>query len=130
MTSLSPQQRTLPATHTSTVSTASTDFPVTTGAYTSTYQGGASDAFLVELNAAGSGLVHSTYLGGSGEEVGYGIASDFPTTAGVAQGAIDGNYDAFVTAVNPTGSALLYSTFLGGSNRFGRHTYVTGYTNS
>ena len=56
--------------------TTSTDFPVTTGAYTSTYQGGASDAFLVELNAAGSALVYSTYLGGSGADIGWGIALD------------------------------------------------------
>ena len=106
------------------------------------------------MNAAGTTLAYSTYLGGAGEDVGYGIAldtggnayvtgytqsSDFPVTAGVAQGALGGNYDAFVTAVNPTGSALLYSTFLGGSNQdyglgiavdSGGNAYVTGYTNS
>ena len=63
-----------------------------------TFNGGYYDAFVAKLNAAGSGLVYLTYLGGSGNDVGFGIAvdaarqrlrdgsirssSDFPTTAG------------------------------------------------
>jgi hypothetical protein len=34
------------------------------------------DSFMTKLNAAGSALVYSTFLGGSGEDVGYGIALD------------------------------------------------------
>jgi len=34
------------------------------------------DAFVTKLNSAGSGLVYSTYLGGSGSEEGNGIAVD------------------------------------------------------
>ena len=79
------------------------------------------DAFVTELNPTGSGLVYSTYLGGSGDDYGNGIAvdtsgnayvtgytvsSDFPTTAGAFQTTLDGGGDAFVTELNPTGSGL------------------------
>src|SRR5258708_2543291 len=74
-------------------------------------------------------LIYSTYLGGSGEDTGLGIAvdsagdayvtgwtssPDFPTTNPL-QPANGGGYDAFVAKLNPTGSALIYSTYLGGS---------------
>ena len=45
--------------------TSSTDFPTTPGAFQTTY-GGTGDAFVTELNTAGTALVYSTYLGGSG----------------------------------------------------------------
>ena len=79
-------------------------------------------------------LVYSTYLGGSNNDSGNGIAvdgsanayvigstssSDFPTTAGAFQttnGGRGGFADAFVSKLNRSGSALLYSTYLGGSN--------------
>ena len=66
---------------------------------------GFSDAFVTKLNATGSGLVYSTYLGGSDVELGNGIAvdvagsayvtgfttsTDFPTTAGAAQTTFGG----------------------------------------
>ena len=44
--------------------TGSTDFPTTAGAAQTTFAG-ESDAFVTKLNATGSGLVYSTYLGGS-----------------------------------------------------------------
>ena len=56
-----------PATPTSTGMTTSTDFPTSHAAQAS-YGGGESDAFVTELNAAGTALVYSTYLGGSGSE--------------------------------------------------------------
>jgi hypothetical protein len=74
----------------------STDFPTTPGAYQTTY-GGADDAFVTKLNPTGTALVYSTYLGGTGDEQGFGIAvdaggnayvtgytssADFPTTPG------------------------------------------------
>ena len=81
--------------------TRSTNFPTTAGAFQTTHAGGDFDAFVTKLNATGSGLVYSTYLGGSGRLIdGYGIAvdgagsayvtgdtlsTDFPTTAGAAQ---------------------------------------------
>src|SRR5204863_2134216 len=38
--------------------------------------GGGDDAFVAKLNATGTALVYATYLGGSGDDVGYGIAVD------------------------------------------------------
>ena len=134
--------------------TDSSDFPTSTGAYRTSYGGGISDAFVTRLSAAGTALVYSTYLGGSGEDLGYGVAvdsasntyvtgytqsSDFPTTVGAVQIVNAGGYDAFVTALNPTGTARVYSTFLGGSQQdYGvgiavdsqASAYIAGYTAS
>ncbi|HEV2493118.1 MAG TPA: SBBP repeat-containing protein [Terriglobia bacterium] len=109
-------------------STASTDFPTTTGAFQTKY-GGSGDAFVAVLNPSGASLVYSSYLGGSGADFGQGLAvdssgnayvtgstesTDFPT-AKPLQGGSGGASDAFVTKVNPSGSTLVYSTYLGGS---------------
>jgi beta-propeller repeat-containing protein len=134
-------------------STGSTNFP---GASSSTIQssnGGGGDAFVAKLNAAGSTLVYSTYLGGSGFDEGLGIAVDssgnayvtgltqstnFPT-ANAFESALSGVEDAFVAKLNATGSALVYSTYLGGSGfdvGYGiaadssGNAYVTGVTGS
>jgi hypothetical protein len=93
--------------------------------------GGGYDAFVAKLNPTGSALVYSTYLGGSGNELGGDIAvdsagsayvtgstgsSNFPTTLGAFQPAFGGGgSDAFVAKLNPSGSAFVYSTYLGGS---------------
>ncbi len=110
--------------------TESNDFPTTAGAFDTSFNGN-NDAFVTKLNATGSALVYSTYLGGSGDDRGHGIALDagnayitgetespnFPTTLGAFDTSFNGNVDAFVTKLNATGSApLLYSTYLGGSN--------------
>ena len=141
--------------------TSSTDFPTTAGALQTANAGGSAfggDAFVTKLNASGTGLLYSTYLGGSGDELGSGIAvdslgnayvtgntssTDFPTTAGALQTANAGGSafggDAFVTKLNADGTGLEYSTYLGGSdNDFGRSiavdslgsAYVTGSTSS
>ncbi|HEV2491575.1 MAG TPA: SBBP repeat-containing protein [Terriglobia bacterium] len=92
-------------------------------------QGVSSDAFVTKLNPAGSALVYSTYLGGSGADTGSGIAvdpagsayvtgytasKDFPTMNPL-QPEHAGGYDAFVAKLGADGSALVYSTYLGGS---------------
>ena len=119
--------------------TTSANFPTTPGAFQTTFGGagplGFGDAFVTKLNSTGSMPVFSTYLGGSGDDFGAGIAVDgngnayiagstastnFPTTPGAFQTTFGGSGplglgDAFVTKLNPTGSALIYSTYLGGS---------------
>jgi Beta-propeller repeat len=132
--------------------TSSTDFP-TMNPLQATNGGGNFDAFVAKLNTAGSALVYSTYLGGNGQDQGFGIAldgsgnayvggtttsSDFPTMNPL-QPANGGIFNAFVTKLNPTGSALVYSTYLGGSAYdYGQgiavdnsgNAYVTGVTTS
>jgi len=91
---------------------------------------GPPDVFVSEVKAGGSALAFSTYLGGSGDDRGFGIAldtsgsiyvtgisqsTDFPTTSAAWQTMNHGQGDAFVSKLNSTGAALTYSTFLGGS---------------
>jgi hypothetical protein len=107
--------------------TMSSDFPTTPAAFDTTFNGPL-DAVMVRLNADGSGLVYSTYLGGSDEDWictidingsgeayvgGYTSSSDFPTTPGTYDTTHNGLRDAFVAHMNTDGSDLLYSTFLG-----------------
>jgi hypothetical protein len=138
--------------------TRSTNFPTTPGAFDPTCGSYLSlcdpDAFITRLNASGSGLIYSTFLGGDGYDSGYGIgvdangaayvigwstSEDFPTTPGAFQTTLNGGRDAFVAKLNTVGSALVYSTFLGGSSFDYGHSiavnangvaYVTGETYS
>jgi hypothetical protein len=54
----------------------SADYDVTPGAFQTTKGGGLEDVFVTKLNAAGTALVYSTYLGGSEDDEGHGIAVD------------------------------------------------------
>lgn len=109
--------------------TYSSNFPTTPGAFDTSLNGG--DAFVVKLNPAGSALAYATFLGGSVNDYGWGIAVDeagsayvtgdtasgnFPVTPGAFDTSYNGNSDAFVAKLNPTGSALAYATFLGSSD--------------
>jgi photosystem II stability/assembly factor-like uncharacterized protein len=107
----------------------STDFP-TAGALQPTAPS-TPNAFVTKINASGTALIYSTYLGGSGDDYGYGIAVDasgnayvigttysdnFPT-ANPIQAHLNGlASDLFVTKLNPAGTALVYSTYLGGTS--------------
>lgn len=74
-------------------------------------------------------VTYATYLGGTSEDDGYGIAFDssgnayvtgqtastnFPVVGGVA-GTNAGSFDVFVTKIKADGSSLVYSTYVGGS---------------
>jgi hypothetical protein len=133
--------------------TGSDDFP-TQNPYQG-YQGPQdySDVFVAKLSAAGNSLIYSTYLGGSGNDIGYGIAvdssgcayvtgytnsDDFPTQ-NPYQDTLQGDRDAFVTKLSAAGNSLVYSTYLGGtSEEYGYgiavdssgYAYVTGTTYS
>ena len=87
------------------------------------------DVFVSKVNPAGTALVYSTFLGGSGSEEAHGIAldaagnayiagytqsTDFPTRTPL-QASLGGTINAFVAKLDSTGSALVYSTYLGGS---------------
>jgi len=128
--------------------TSSINFPTITGAFQTSLKG-SSNLFVTEFNPSGSALIYSTYIGGSGIDISYGMvldgsnnvyitgqtdSPDFPmvnayqtTTGGV-----------FVSEVNPTGNGLVYSTYLGGGGDIGYgiavdgtgSAYVTGLTKS
>jgi hypothetical protein len=132
--------------------TESTDFPTVTPILNS--NAGGITGFIAKLRTDGSGLVYSTYLGGSSTSLAAGVAldgsnnayvtgitdaSDFPITNGVAQKTFGGASDAFVTEVKADGSGWAYSTFVGGSGTDegfaiavdgAGEAYITGNTNS
>ncbi|MDQ6706675.1 MAG: SBBP repeat-containing protein [Acidobacteriota bacterium] len=107
--------------------TSSLNFPVL-GAFQAA-KAGQQDAFVAKLNPAGTALSYSTYLGGSRDDHGAGIAVDASGNAYVTGGTLSknfpvanalqptsgGNQDAFVTKLGPSGRTLIYSTYLGGS---------------
>jgi len=116
--------------------TDSANFPTTNGAFDTSCgtdgscNGGFLDGFSAKINSSGSSLVYSTYLGGSGEDRGVGIAVDssgnayvvgrtasldFPSVNPIQGTYGGGDFDAFVTKINASGSLLVYSTYLGGS---------------
>lgn len=130
----------------------SENFPTTPGSFSPTLNGNF-DAFALRLDAAGD-VFYSTYLGGSGEDRGYGIditnagralitgntlSTDFPTSADAFDAAFDGGIvpDAFIAQLSHDGSSLLYGSYLGGSGDERGNTlvsngdeqvYIAGYT--
>jgi hypothetical protein len=137
--------------------TNSPNFPTTPNAYDTSHNGDR-DAFVTRLDtnqSGAAGLEYSTYLGGSGEDIGREIdvnrrgeyvigattSADFPVTGNAFQANNQGGQDAFVTRLDidqPGAAGLRFSTYLGGSDTdFGRaivarrdHAFVTGFTRS
>ena len=125
--------------------TTSIDFPVTTGAYQSTYPSpGSTSGFVTELNPSGSSLIYSTYFGNTSGSTnvtaialdamhdayltGYTNSDNFPTTPGAYKTSetASGLY-AFATELNSTGTGLVYSTYLSGTETTGtKATYGFG----
>ncbi len=136
--------------------TKSNGFPATGNTY-QVQRAGDTDAFLTKINAAGSGLLYSTYIGGSGTDrgsgvvidgnglayvAGYGASPDFPSEDPF-QAGFGGNFDAFIAKFDTTQSginSLIFSTYLGGTaddKAFGiaadagvNNLYVAGQTSS
>jgi MYXO-CTERM domain-containing protein len=107
--------------------TDSTDFPTPNGVHAAS--SGTTDAFVLELAPTGGALVYSTYLGGTGADIGRSIAvdaagntyvsgstssTDFATVSPL-QPANGGGFDAFAAKLSPDGSAVTYATYLGGA---------------
>ncbi len=116
--------------------TSSNDFPVLNSVQPAS--GGSFDAFIAKITSAGA-KVYATYLGGSGDDRGTGIAvnsagevyvtgftssTNFPTVSPL-QSAKGGGFDAFVAKLNSTGSSFQYSTYLGGSGNENNVSTVT-----
>jgi Carboxypeptidase regulatory-like domain/Beta-propeller repeat len=106
--------------------TSSTNFPLVNASQG--IIGGQNDAFLTKLNATGSALIYSTYLGGSGDDFGRSVAVNVASSAYVT-GVAGPNFPTlfplptppagccpfgFVAKFTPSGTALVYSTTLSG----------------
>jgi hypothetical protein len=134
--------------------TSSAGFPVTPGAFDTSYNGGdaygGGDAFVTKLTADGAAVAYSTFLGGGDADAAGDVATDaagsawivgetgsadFPTTSGAFEVHDLGN--AFATRLSADGASVLFSTKLGGDSadvasavaldRRGG-VYVAGYT--
>ncbi len=114
--------------------TNSSDYPSTPGAFQTSNRRGVHDAFITKLDPTGSSLVYSTFLGGTRQDGGRGIAVDGAGNAYVTGHTSSGNFptvnpiqaslnpggnlpgfgpvDLFIAKLNPAGSALIYSTYL------------------
>jgi hypothetical protein len=140
--------------------TLSNDFPVTNAANLQPNFGGTQNAFITEFNPSGSGLVYSTYLGGSGAEAGYGIALDpaanayvtgfttsanFPVLNAIQTNLSNSYGNVIITEAGAGGVSFVFSTYLGGMGNAASgvgdyggsiavdnqgYVYVTGYTGS
>ncbi|GAC1515357.1 MAG: SBBP repeat-containing protein [Terriglobales bacterium] len=104
--------------------TQSTNFPTATPFQAAYHLN--TDAFVTKLNPTGTAFVYSTYLGGNGGDIGFGIAADSSGNAYVTGSTTSTDFPTlnpiqthggiFLTKLNPTGTALIYSTYYGGTN--------------
>ncbi len=109
--------------------TSSSGFPVQSG-YDESHNGNW-DVFVTKLNADGTDIIYSTFLGGSGNDNNFCIlvndageayltgdtgSSDFPTTSGAYDTSHNGSLDIFVSKLNASGNGLQFSTLIGGSS--------------
>jgi hypothetical protein len=107
----------------------STDFPLTQDAFDS-HLDGTRDGYVTKVNSSGSGLIYSTYFGGSGDDDGTGIkvdssgnmyftgrtqSNDFPVTSGAYDTSWNGAHDGYLAKLSPSGTTLFYCTYFGGS---------------
>ena len=131
----------------------SSDFPVTAGAYDTTYFR-SSDIVISKLNTTGTGLIFSTYICGTAEDIandmvldssgnylvtGYTYSNDFPMVGNPFDTTYSYYEDAFVLRLHSSGSTLMNTTYLGGeaTDRAAQilidasnNIFVSGYTGS
>ncbi len=110
--------------------TSSANFPTTTGAIDTTYNGGGSDVFAVSLNSSFTSANYSTFLGGADFDVanalvlgtgssaivgGETYSAGFPVSSNADDGSHNGQSDAFIVRLSAAGDALLFGSFYGGT---------------
>ncbi|MGA1793446.1 MAG: putative Ig domain-containing protein [Thermoplasmatota archaeon] len=131
----------------------SSDFPITPGAFDSTFGPAASEYVIFVLEVDGSDLISSTFFGGSANEIatlllgpndeillaGSSNSTDYPTTSDAEYSTNQGNRDLFFTHFYEDLTDLEYSTYYGGSmseygtpyyNSATGNLYLAGYTYS
>ena len=137
-------------------STYSSDFPTTASSYAAIDPALGNAhltpvAFITKFHHDGSGLIYSTFLGGTGGDSATAIAldsagnayvtgttfsTDFPVTPGAYETTLNSTAASFVTKLNPTGTNLVYSTYIldawapSIAVDASGHAYVTGSTSS
>ncbi|MGA1822801.1 MAG: SBBP repeat-containing protein [Thermoplasmatota archaeon] len=133
--------------------TASSDFPISSGSYDIDFNGW-NDIVVTKMKNDGSGILFSTYYGGTSADTpgdiavdssdnifitGWTVSSDLPTTSGAYDREFGGSTDIFVACLSSDGSSLHYSTYAGGIGSDygygimidgGGKAYVGGYTYS
>lgn len=132
-------------------STYSSNFPISAGAFDTSYNGGA-DFFVARISSEGDQLLFSTYLGGSQDDFGYGVvhdenqnvlvvgtstSPDMPSTPLTYDPSFNGLSDVYLAKLDQSGSSLVGATFLGGGQSdeglaltLAGDVFVAGYTNS
>jgi len=112
--------------------TQSSDFPVTSAAYDTSYAG-SGDGVILKMNSTGTSLIYSTLLGGINFDLinslalqndgqlwvgGYTSSTDYPVTADAFQDSLVitgvSQQDGFFARINADGDSLVYSSYLGG----------------
>lgn len=131
--------------------TSSDDFPGLNG-YDESHNG-LKDCFITKVNSTGTGVIYSTYVGGSGIDAlasmsvdddgiayatGYTSSSNFPLQNAYSD-SLNGFMDCFVFKLSQNGQSILFSSYIGGSDvDYGvgvvydssGAAYITGYTES
>jgi gliding motility-associated-like protein len=123
---------------------AASGFPVSTGAFQTTFAGGTSslgipgDMAIIKYNASGTSRIWASYLGGSNLDqphsmivdtggnliiAGRTFSNDYPVSSSAYDGTFNGNADIVVTKINSSGTAILGSTYVGGSLNEGCNIY-------
>lgn len=135
--------------------TFSANYPTTPGAYRQTIASSpdSSDVFLTKLNAAGTNVIYSTYLGGIRNDIATALtvaangevlltgrtnSPDFPVTPNAFDASYNGLDDIFLARISARGDSLLYATYLGGNGKESAYDialhndtlYLTGLTES
>lgn len=109
--------------------TRSSDFPVTADAFQNAFRGD-HDSYIIKLHSAGNSLLYSSYLGGTGRDIGNGLrlgadndvwvfgytsSSNYPITEGAFDVSYGGNTDGSVSRIDISDHQIEMSTYIGGT---------------